>query len=143
REDAGLVIAQSGGHEPLRAHRARLALILLRDEVEVGLRDFDIEPEDLVVADLQRLDPGSLLLRRLHRGDGSAPALGELGQLVEIGAEARTHESGRAVTSSRRTAAWESSSTASCRVRIAVGSISGAASQRESSLPPAAVSVRS
>ena len=60
--------------------------------MQIGLGHLDVEPEHPVVADLERLDSGPLLLRHLHRRDRRAAALRELHQLVEVGTKARAHE---------------------------------------------------
>jgi len=93
-KDARLVLGEGGGDESLRAHGGRLALVIGRDQVQVRLGHLDIETKDLVVSNLERLDSGARPLRRLHRGDGGAAALGKLGELVQLGAESRPHEPG-------------------------------------------------
>ena len=90
------MVAESGRHESLCSHGARLALIVLGNEVEVRLRHLDVEAEDAVVADLEALDSGALLLRRFHRRDGGATALRQVGEIVEIGAKAGPYGPGLA-----------------------------------------------
>ena len=90
------MVAESGRHESLGSHGARLPLVVLRDEVQVRLRHLDVEPEDPVVADLETLDSRALLLRRLHRRDGGATPLRQIRQIVEVRSKPGTHETGLA-----------------------------------------------
>src|SRR5438552_2983232 len=68
-EDLGLVLLQVGRHIALRARERLPPLVVRRNAVAVGVRDFDVVAEDLVEADLERPDAGALALARLQRRD--------------------------------------------------------------------------
>src|SRR5204863_8166389 len=71
---------------------ARLPGVVLRDEVQVRLGHLDVEPENPVVADLERLDSGALPLRGLHRRDRRAASLRELRERVQLRAKTRADD---------------------------------------------------
>ena len=68
-EHQRLVLLQLGRDVALGVDQRLLADVVGRDERRVGLRDLDVVAEDLVVADLERLDAGALPLDRLQVGD--------------------------------------------------------------------------
>ena len=56
--------------------------------MQVGLGNFDIKPENLVIANLQRADSGALAFPVFHGGDRLAAGLAEIAQAIEFGIEA-------------------------------------------------------
>src|SRR5207248_5918571 len=64
-----------------------------RNEVEVRLRNLDVEAGDAVVANLQGLDAGARALLGFEGGDRRAATLRQIGQLVEVRAVPRADES--------------------------------------------------
>ena len=70
--------------EALAVHERLLADIVLRHLVFKGVRDLDVVPEHLVVADFQRADAGALLLARLHGGDDALAAVENVAQAVDL-----------------------------------------------------------
>lgn len=54
----------------------------------MDVRDLDVEPEDLVVVDLQGRNAGALALGGLEGGDPVPSARAEIGEFVEFGIEA-------------------------------------------------------
>ena len=61
-----LVLLELGGDEALGAHRGLLADVVLGHQVQVRAGHLEVVAEDLVVADLERGDPGALALARLE-----------------------------------------------------------------------------
>ena len=53
--------------------------------MEVGLRDLDVVAEDLVEADLQRVDAGAFAFALFHGGDDLFAVLAEVAEFVEFG----------------------------------------------------------
>ncbi len=60
----------------------------------MGLGDFNVEAENLVVADAQRADAGALALAFLHGGDNLAAVLAQVAQFVELGMAAAANDAG-------------------------------------------------
>ena len=52
--------------------------------VEVGLADFDVVTKDVVVADLERSNAGTLALGGLQAGDVVLAAAGDSPQIINI-----------------------------------------------------------
>ena len=92
-QNTRFVIGERWSDEAFGTHGGRAALISRWDEVQVRLRDFDVEARDPVVPDLQRLDSRPRPLLCFERGDGRASSLGQIGQLVQLGPETGSHES--------------------------------------------------
>src|SRR5262249_41042543 len=87
-----LELLQLLGDEAL-ASRGRLAPHVIRgDPRQIGRGDLDEVPEDLVVADLERLDPRALALARFQRRDGGPAVPSTLRQAVETGVVTRTED---------------------------------------------------
>ena len=75
-EDFAFVLLQLGRGEALGVDQRLLALEIGGREMQVGLGNFEIEAEDLVVANLQRADAGALAFAVFHGGDGLAAGAG-------------------------------------------------------------------
>ena len=70
--------------------RSAFARVCLRSKsagtrCRLALGHFDVEAEDLVVANLERADSGALALAIFHGGDDLAAVLAQVAQLVELG----------------------------------------------------------
>ena len=63
----------SGVRKRSESDQRLLADVVGRDLAEVGLGHLDVIAEDLVVADLERADPGPLPLPALEQGDEDFP----------------------------------------------------------------------
>ena len=87
-EDLALVVLQLGRGEALGVDQSLLALVVGGGQVLVGLGDFDVVAEDVVEADLQRLDAGAGALAGLDLGDDLAAIAAKVAQFVEIGVAA-------------------------------------------------------
>ncbi len=68
-EYLGLVLLERSRGEPFAAGDGLLALIVVRNGVQVRFGDLDVVAEDTIEADLQRGDAGSGALALLHLGD--------------------------------------------------------------------------
>ena len=68
-----------------------LAVEALRNLGQVRFRDLDEKAEDIVVANLERIDLGGLALTSLQLGNKGSAALLDLPELVEFGVEARSN----------------------------------------------------
>ena len=88
-QNFALVVFQLRRGEALGVDQSLLALIVGGGQVLVGLGDFDVVTEDVVEADLQRLDAGAGAFASLDLRDDLAAIAAEIAQLVEIGVEAR------------------------------------------------------
>ena len=53
--------------------------------MQVGFADFDVKAEDVVEADLERVDAGALALALLDLGDVVLAVAADVAQLVELG----------------------------------------------------------
>ena len=84
-ENLVLVFLQLGRDEPLRVHQRLLANVVGRRIGQVGLGDFDVVAENLVVPDLQRFDAGAFLFARLEIGQPLAAFCRRRLQLVQLG----------------------------------------------------------
>ncbi len=87
-EDLALVVLQLGRGEALGVDQSLLALVVGGGQVLVGLGDFDVVAEDVVEADLQRLDAGAGALAGLDLGDDLAAIAAKVAQFIEIGVAA-------------------------------------------------------
>src|SRR6266849_5127503 len=74
--------------EAFGVHQRLLALVIGGREVEVGLGDLDVVAEDLIEADLERLDADAGALSLLHLKDVAAAVLLQVAQLVQGGIHA-------------------------------------------------------
>src|SRR5204863_1076024 len=88
-EDRVLVLLERRRDEALAVGDRLSALIVRRHRVEIGLRDFDVIPEDFVEADLERADACPLSLRRLDVRDRVLSAVAERADRIELGVDAR------------------------------------------------------
>ena len=68
-EDFRLHLLQLGRDEALGVGQGLLARVVGGDGGEIGGADLDVVAEDLVVADLERLDAGAFLLAALESGE--------------------------------------------------------------------------
>ena len=84
-EDFALVLLQLGRGEALGVDQRLLALVVGGGQMQVGLGDFDVVAEDVVEADLERLDAGAGALAGFDLGDELAAVLAEVAQFVELG----------------------------------------------------------
>ena len=80
----GLVLLHLWRDVPLATDEGLPPHIVVRDPVHVGLADLDIVAKDLIVADLQRLDPGALALFVLKPRYVRLSAPRRTHQLVEL-----------------------------------------------------------
>ena len=67
-EDQRFVLLELRGEVTFCSHQRLLAYIVLGDPVDVGGGDFDIVAEHLVIAHLERLDPGPIALGSFQIG---------------------------------------------------------------------------
>ena len=82
------VVLQRRRDVALAGRDGLLAVVVVRDGVQIGRRHLDVVAEDPVEADLQGRDPGPLPLRRLH-GCNRVPGIPADGaQLVQLVVEA-------------------------------------------------------
>ncbi len=84
-EDFGFVFPELRRHESLGGGQGLPALVVERHLGGVSMGDLEVIPEDLVVADLERGNPGALPFALLHRGDELLPTLPQGTALVELG----------------------------------------------------------
>ena len=84
-EDFAFVFLQLRDREALGVDEGLLALEIGGDQVQIGLGDFQIEAENLVVADFQRADAGAFAFALFHGGDDLPAVLAEVAQFVELG----------------------------------------------------------
>src|SRR6185503_7682827 len=80
-----LVLLERGRDEALAAGNRLLTEVVARDVRQVRFRNLDVVPEDAVVADFQRVDPGAAPLRLLHLGDAALAGAADVPELVELG----------------------------------------------------------
>ena len=83
-----LVVLQRGCDVALAVRDGLLAVVVVRDRMEIRRRHFDVVAEDPVEPDLQGGDAGSLPLGGLHRRDPAAGVAADGAQLVEIAVDA-------------------------------------------------------
>ena len=88
-EHLALVVLQLRRGEALGVDQRLLAFVIGGREVQIGVGDFDVVAEDVIEADLERLDAGALPLARFDLRDVLAAVLAEIAQLVELGIESR------------------------------------------------------
>ena len=84
-----LVVLQLRRGEALGIDQRLLAFVIGGRQVHVGVRDFDVVAEDVVEADLERLDAGARAFARFDLGDVLAAVPAEIAQFVQFGVEAR------------------------------------------------------
>ena len=82
-ENFRLIFLQLGRHVALGARERLAALVVGRNALAIGMRDFDVIAKDLVEADLERSDAGALPLARLEPGDVLLAAVAYRLQVVE------------------------------------------------------------
>ena len=78
--------------EPLAARHRLTALVFGRRLMHLRLRNLDVEAENGIAADLQRLDAGARNLAGLILGNPLMPLLGEVAQLIQFRAVAGRDE---------------------------------------------------
>ena len=93
-ENFALVFLEFGRGEALGIYESLLALEIGRNKVQVGLGNFDIKTEDLVITNLQRADAGALALAFFHGRDHLPAALAEIAQAVEFRIESPANDPG-------------------------------------------------
>ena len=95
-------LLELGRGEPFRVDQGLLAVVMVGNLGGVRLRDLDIEPENVVEADFERVDAGLFALAPLHPGDESAAVAANFPQLVELAVEAGGDDSPVADVERRR-----------------------------------------
>src|SRR5580698_2212445 len=87
-EHLTFVVLQLRRSEALGVGQGLLALVIGRRQMLIGARDFDVVAEDVVEANLERLNARALALARLNLRDVLLAVLAEVAQLVQAGVEA-------------------------------------------------------
>src|SRR5690606_3935003 len=86
-QDPALVLLELRGYVAFGVHQRLLALVVGGHRADVRAAHLNVVAEDLVEADLERLDPGPLPLGLLQPGDPLPRLTGRSAQAVELGAE--------------------------------------------------------
>ena len=71
-----LILLELGRSETFGVHQRLLALVIGRSELQIGFRDLDVVAEDVIEADLERLDAGAGAFARFDLGDVLPPVAG-------------------------------------------------------------------
>ncbi len=83
-ENLGFVLFQFGRGEALRAYQSLFAFVILRDQVQIRLRYFDVVTEDGIELYFERTDPRAPAFPLLDLRQHLLAVAGEFAQLVQI-----------------------------------------------------------
>ena len=84
-----LVLLERRRHVAFGPRQRLTSLIIVGDQVLVGVRDLEEVPEHAIVSDLERVDAGTRALLRLDRRDRILAPVAQRAQRIELGIHAR------------------------------------------------------
>ena len=89
-ENLGFIFLQFRSGEALRAHQRLLALIVLRSEMQIRLRNLDVVTKDRIELNLQRSNARPLPLPLFHLRQHLLAVATQVAQLVKLAIHARS-----------------------------------------------------
>src|SRR5579862_328785 len=94
RQHLAFIFFKFARRKSLGIDQSLLPLVISRRKMQIRFRNLNVETEHLVIADLERSNPGALSLTLLHRRNNLASLLCDVAQLIELGVIAAADHSG-------------------------------------------------